>query len=450
MSSTLRPGNRYADYDAEIDIGRYLLALWRQRLLIAGATIVCGVLAFVVSSMSKLTYEATAQLIVSRSTFGETNQPPQQAVSITSFRAMLDNQAVAAETVKEFGLDKAPFGLTVSSLLGGIVSSEVVPGTDVITVKVRLPDPALAARVANAFAERAVKLAERLSQEDVGVARSTIKSQVDEAAVRLNEARARLETFKKAAQLDLMQADVTSLLNQRSELVTLMVDIESEKARLKSAEDELAKQEPNRNARTVLDVGGALDKLSEQERARQKADQGPPNANARDRAKQTAEDRDFGVRSDAISPYVDPVYEILRQQVATSRIRLAGLERRRSEMIRSLKLDAPQLARLSEMYSRQLEMERLETDYDLARDAYMNASTRYGEARLQGVASSARLQQLDTAVPPDQPVSRHRLRNAVIGLAAGLLVSALAVIALEMVTALGAARSSSSPSAVAG
>ena len=448
MSASPQAPGRYTDDDAEIDIGRYVLALWQHRLIIAGVCIACALLLFLVSMRSRPVYEATAQLLVSRSRIGDTaaSQPMTPPGSGVSYQGRLDNRGVAAEIVQAFALDRS-LGLNGSSLLAAM-SSESNAESNVISIKVRLSDPALAAKVANAFADHAVDLAARLNQKDITTARDAIRSQVDDMAAHLDHAQASLETFRRTAQLDLLQAGMTGLLNHKVEQTTLLLDIASEKARLKSAEEEIAMQPPARSARTVVDVAGALDAVKEQERAMPTAPMA--DATAADRAKQTPEDRAYRIRSDAISPYVNPVYEILQQQIVSSRTRLAALERRWFEMERLLKLNGAQTAGLAEMYSRQLRMGRLEADYDVAREAYVEASTRYEKVQLQVAAGSARLQVLDVAVPPDGPVSRHGLRNAAIGFAAGLFLSSLFVIASEIVLALGGARSSSLPTITAG
>ncbi len=434
-----RSAGRYADDDREIDIGRYLFAIWRRALPIACVAVVCAVIGFAVASAGRVTYQSTAQLVVNRSKVGDNAAYNSQfPVNIASFKAMLNNQSVAAEVIRQFGLDKAPYGLTVSTFLGGVLTTQIVPETNVITVTARLPDPALAAKVANAFADRAVTLPDTLNQDDIAAARATLKGEMDEAARRLNDAQARLEAMRKTAQLDLVQTDVTRQLNQRTELAGLTLDIEAEKARLKSAEEELAKQPPTNEGRSIVDTGTALAAARTDATAadRRKPAGGTPSTDAVE-----------SLRSDAISPYANPVYEVLRQQVALSRTRLAGLERRRAELAGG-KLSGPQLGRLTEMYSRQLDIDRLEAEYETAKDGYTEAARRYNIARLQQAGLSIRLQRLDVAYPPDGPMPRHRARNAIIGGAAGVILSTVVVILLEMIAVLGASRPSHSKAGV--
>ena len=48
MSTSDRSSTRFAGDDTEIDVGRYLLAIWRRALPIGGVAIVCGVAGFAV------------------------------------------------------------------------------------------------------------------------------------------------------------------------------------------------------------------------------------------------------------------------------------------------------------------------------------------------------------------------------------------------------------------
>ena len=53
---------------------------------------------------------------------------------------------------------------------------------------------------------------------------------------------------------------------------------------------------------------------------------------------------------DLTSPFVNPVYQTLDFQIATSGARLAGLEQQRRQLVDVTKLGGDEIAKLSELY----------------------------------------------------------------------------------------------------
>jgi uncharacterized protein involved in exopolysaccharide biosynthesis len=351
-------------------------------------------------------YEATAQLVVNQSKMGDQAVIQAMPGLIASYKALLDNHSLAARIVKEFGLDKPPPNFTALSFQANALASDVVRDTNVITIKVRLPDAMLAAGVANRYAELTVDLAQRLSRDETAIARDIIKTQLDQSTERLAEAEDKLQRFKREAQIDLVKEDVKALLGERGRLVALMVEIEGERARLSKAEQEFAKQVRVRSEPTALDIGGDLREIArEAQRGDSRAASG------------------MQLRGESISPFINPVYEILNEQIAMSRTKLAGLEKEQAQLVGVLRLGAPQMVQLTQLYAKETELARLETEFDLARKVYVDVATRYEQARLQVASRTAQLQILDSALPPDRPISPRPLRDTAIALLVGLLLS---------------------------
>jgi succinoglycan biosynthesis transport protein ExoP len=283
----------------------------------------------------------------------------------------------------------------------------------VIVVKVRLWDRDLAAKVANRLADDAVQLAQRLNQEETVSARDIIKAQIDQSKKRLDQAELRLEEFKRKAQIELLRKDVDALLGQRGALLALLVEIEAEQARLSQAEAQLANR-------------GRIDTL------KRSIDTDPAAMEAARRGSSDSTVLPLQLRNE----FVNPVYESLDEVIASSRTRLAGLQKQKSELIDVRKLDRDQQAKLSLLYQQEMELSRLQTEYDLSRTVYLEAATRNEQTRIQVAGRSAQLQPLDAALPPDRPVSRNVLRNTAIALVLG---STLMVIGVLFYTAVSAA-----------
>jgi uncharacterized protein involved in exopolysaccharide biosynthesis len=416
-------------YDDELHPMEYVLVLWRRRWLILGATLLCGLAAFTAGKLSPPVYEASVKLLVAQSkTVGAGEIAP--VVSVATFRALVENQSLAAQVVSEFKLDQPPMRMTPESFLRGALSVETVRDTNVVVLRVRLPSKDLPSKVANRLAVLAVELAARLSQDETVHSRDLIKAQLDQTRTLFDGAEARVEAYRKEAQVDLLKKDVDSLLDQRGELVDLTVQIAAEKARVAQAERELAKQQEVRAAPRSVDLQPTFSIDSQPEPA---SEARPPQKElkSRERIAEAPRVPEAQFRNDALSPYINPVYEILQQQVTTSRTRLAGLERQRAEMVGDLKLGGAQLAKLSELYSRQSELARLETEHDLAKAVYIDVATRFEQARLQVAGRSAQLQVMDSALPSDRQVGPRVLRNTAAAIVMGFLFSSLAALFLS-------------------
>jgi len=180
-------------------------------------------------------------------------------------------------------------------------------------------------------------------------------------------------------------------VEERGDLAKLQLDIETEKARLSSAREQIQKQP------AVLPV---------------------PNAVA--------------AGAGATRALSNPAYDSLSAQITRGQTRLAGLERRRSEMLASRKAGARSPGPLNELHFRQVEAARLETDYDVAKQVYRDLALRYEQSRIS-VAGTVEI--VDPAITPTQPVPRGRLRSVALGLIAGALFGGLAALAIGSIQA---------------
>ncbi len=403
-----------ASDEDEFDLMQYMVVLWRYRLVIAIGTILCAVAAFVATMLTPRTYEATVKLLVSPPKTGAAGEVG-PTISVATFRSLIENQSLCAEIVEEFGLNKPPHRITAGQFVTGMVRVEAIRDTSVILVRVALWDPDLAAKVANRMAQAAEGLAAKLSREETTSARDFIRAQLDESRKRLDLAEANLESFRKKAQLELLRKDVDAMLGQRATLLELVVGIQAERARLARAEAQLAARKRIETLTRSIDMDPAAMEAA----------------------------RRGGVGSGSVLPLqlrnesVDPVYEDLDKVAAESRTKLAGLEKQWAELVDVRKLDRDQQARLSLMYTEEAALSRLQTEYDISKEVYVDVSKRYEQARLQVAGRSAQLELMDAALAPDRPVSRHVIRNTGVALLAGLLLSTVGALFLDaMINAL--------------
>jgi uncharacterized protein involved in exopolysaccharide biosynthesis len=448
---TIRPGD-------EIDLSEYVATAWHYRWLVLAAVGVTALATYFINKQITPTYEVTVRMLATESQV--IDDATRRALSVARFRELLESPSLIAAVLQESGLSKPPYGLTPHRFLADNLSVQEIPDTGILRASVRLTDPVKLVDLANTYAKSAVNLAQRLNQDETTYAREQLKGQADQAKTRLSQAENELETFRRKAQIELLRKDVEAILEHRPDVLALQVDIETERAQLRQAEVELAKQE------RVRDVRRSLDTLPETPRTAPPApvktdpakDKGPlwtppaampqqgrlPASGEKPRlgaARTVPEEKvettttatappssaPLTVRSELNDPYVNPVYEVLARDVAQSRARLAGLERRRQQLVGELKMSARSSEKLEELYRAETQLAHLTGEYEVARNAYLNAATKYEDARLQITVRSPRLQILDSALPPERPVLPNVRRNVA---AAAMLAFTLAIVAV--------------------
>jgi uncharacterized protein involved in exopolysaccharide biosynthesis len=385
------------------DLRETLQVLLRYRAIILAATLIGGATAVTVALTTTRTYSADAALLVSRSKIGEL-APSAETLSTANFRPLIENRDVAARVIRDNHLDAAPYWASPTTFFADVVTIDEVRNATILTISGRLNDPALVAKVVNEVASVGVETARRVSQEEAMQARNDIKVQVDEAKLRLDAAESTLQRARSTFQVELLERDVDSALDERSKYLALLISIETERARLAKAEDELGRHKPIDTVHKTIDTDPAM---LEAARAAQPAS---------------------GVLGLQLkSEEKNSVYEEIDKQVAASRTELAGLERQKAQMI-ARNLDRPQFQELSNLYARQTAVDRLEMERDLAKRVYEQVATSYESARLMVASRSSALQVISRALPPDRPEPRKVVRGLLLGLFTGLVLSSAAVI----------------------
>jgi len=385
----------------ELDLGWYFRAiLTRWQLLLAGALLGASI-GFAAAHFRPVLYEATTTLLVVPPSLRTAGVVP-SAVNPGTFRAILENASLASQVIRETGADQPPHNLTPHRFLERALVVEDIRGTNVVRLRVKLRDPKLAADATNRLALKAIALTRQLNQQEGSSVQDQLKNHLDDAAARMANAEVQLLSYRRTAQVELLEADTQAMLEERKDLLKLIISIESEKARLSSAEAEI------KNQNRVLPVPRAVD--------------------AEEMLRRTDGTTEV---LDSSNPFINPVYQSLDFQIATTRARLAGLQQQLRQVVEVRKLGGNELTRLSELYSRQIELARLQTGFDLARRVHSDLMVRYEESRTQALGFSSQLQLVDEAIPPDRPLSRRRIQYLALGFALGLFGAGLVALVWE-------------------
>ncbi len=396
----------------EVDLAQHIRHLWRVRLPILATALVCAGVALAWTLLSAPVYEAAVAMSATRSKLDEASLAEP---STASYRPFIENLSLVSKVVREFDLAKPPASLTAIEFLESRLSVQEVRNSSVLLVKCRLHDPKLVAAVVNRVGDLASDSVLRFSQDQAVRSRDEVKKEYDGAIAFLGEVEARLRRFKEMNQIDLLRNDVDAMLGQRGKLLALLIEIEAEKAKLAKAEQELSQRTRIDTVKRSIDSEPAL-----LEAAR------TPSSSPAELLSVTAK-----------SEYMNPVYQELDQQVAEIRTNLASLEQQKVQMVGVRKLDAVQFSALNGLYKADAELKRLQVEHELALKAYSEVALAYRTASLRIFSRRIDLQVAERAVEPDQPLARHAGRNGVLGLAAGLLLASIVVLARN---ALAAAR----------
>src|SRR5262245_52424885 len=227
-----------APVDEDVNLAQYIAALQRRWKFIAVVALAGAVIGAVASTLRPVLYEGVTTLLV---------VPPSKATTIlmntATFRAMLENGTIVQQVVNELKLSAPPHGLTAQEFLEQSLTVEEVRGTNIVRVHVKLRDPQIAADASKRLAHKALALARQLNEQEGSTLQEQLANHLADAKTRLGVAEKDLLAYQQQAQLELLKEDTTAMLKERGDLLKLLIAIESEKARLNAAEQEIKRQE---------------------------------------------------------------------------------------------------------------------------------------------------------------------------------------------------------------
>ncbi len=385
--------------DAQRVAYTYVRFVRRHRVLLIALPLVAALATAATILSQPRTYQAQLTVTVSRGS-------EEGSTIVASFRPYLENYGVIGEVIKEFKLDQAPLYVTRTAFLQDYYSVEPVRNTNLVTIRLRLHDRELVARVLNRIGERALELLDRTASELGTQAQKALKRERDEAATRVNEAAARLQNFRTESQIELLRKDVDSTLDLRGELMTLSVRIAEQRSRLIQAEADLKTHERIQQFSHTLEDSALVI-----EAARQRQ-QGGTSVSG------------MTVRSE----YANPIYEQLAGEAATSRLDLASLVEQRRQLIEAKGLGGDKLAVLSKLYAAERTLGELERRQAVINGAYTEIATKYELARSRSLDRSAQLVIIDPAQPADTPAPRGLITKTATAAAAGFGLALLIIL----------------------
>jgi uncharacterized protein involved in exopolysaccharide biosynthesis len=391
----------------ELSIRDIAEPLWRHHWLILGVAVICGVVAVFVAKSHARRYEGVAVVRVAESKSGDTAEQ----AKAENYRPLFENKTIAASLVKDFNLkteaqyvwqsDGGP--IAPDEFLRDILDVDLIAGTNLMRVRVKLADPDAAAKVTNALVERAVDLNRRINQQEVVDARDYIKSQLEDATRRVDQVRDRYVALKQHSQVDALRKDAEGELDLRSKLMKLQSEIAGERAFLARSEGDLKASQRLLTTRRSIDRDPALMEVAKE--------RGATGANGSVLGLGLTEEQ------------VNEAYSALEKQVSESGAKLAGLEGQRKLLVDVKGLDRASLPVLTKLYEGDVAVERLKAEYDMALKVYTDLSLRYEDARIRVGGRGAQIQLVDPAIRPSRALAQRAGSSAVLAALGGALVA---------------------------
>ena len=211
--------------EASFEIGKYLETLLRQWRLILGTTLICSIIAGVVTYLQPRVYQA--RVLVASTNVGtnvslgstiETLSEEQlgyrlggSTARLQSYVQMVKNPYIAKAVIDEMS-DELPEDLRSQNALLQLVSGRLAEKSDSIEILVNNVDPDIAVAIANVWGKEYVDWVNNVYSSSTSVdALQAVKVKKDEAQVNYEKAQKVLETFVAKSNLDNLNRQIEEI-----------------------------------------------------------------------------------------------------------------------------------------------------------------------------------------------------------------------------------------------
>jgi succinoglycan biosynthesis transport protein ExoP len=380
----------------ETELMDQLLALWRWKWLILIGTLGAVVATTAIALRERARYEASAILVVTPSKISISEKG--LVVTPDTFVGIIRSSGLAAQALQRFALDRPPYDLTIHRFLSESVLVKSPKGTTLITLTVTLPEPKIAAEVANFIAQGATELIAQLNQSDAVSSRDYIERERAKASREVETARVALLDFQSTTALQILYSEQKIHVDERNRLAMLLATIATEQVGLRTAIAERSAALKRQDRLMTLRKEVVVDPAMLAELLGRSG--GPPGDASR-----------LELRSEEINP----IHESLQQQLIGDEIVLAERDSTRHASEQRLKENDRRLVELeSSVAKAETTLSELRRRYNVASEAYAFLSRRLNEAVISVAAQATDLKLVDRAVPPETPVGSGVLVKAAV------------------------------------
>jgi uncharacterized protein involved in exopolysaccharide biosynthesis len=397
------------DWEEEIDLRAYVVALLKYKYWIAGSAILAAVLAFAISALISPTFEAVALVAVVKPRYelqfdARFTPVGESAIPYKAYPALAMSDGIVAALIEDMG-DALPANAHDMSDLRRMLQATNGADQSIIQLSVRAADPALAAEIANRWAALLVAQSNDLygqSKEETAYFEARLteaQSALDQAEQDLIDFEARNEGTVVSAQLDSKQAALSGYLSAQRSLQLILQDARSLQERLRSQDT----ANPTSFSDEVTLLLLEIDALN----------RGTIPLQFQVSSQPSWSDKTVG---DQIA-FIDSLIRVLENKQVTLEQEASALE--------------PDILTLQEKLQRiETEQERLQRSKDMTGENLDSLTRKVTETQLSSENTVGSVRLASAAYVRDRPVSPRKLSNTAIAGAAGCLAAVLCVLAL--------------------
>lgn len=412
----------------ETSLMDYLKVLWKWKKLIIGGTLLCMILAAIISLLMPKVYRATALLFIADPKIG--GNEGVRLPSIETYVGIIKSQTVAKEVLKKFSLDKPPHNLTFEDLIDGMISVTPIKGTNLIRIEVEYTDPEKARDIANAMAISAVELNKALNEDETIKSRDFLKTQLDEASQALAKAEQELLAFKETSGIAKLRKDIEILLEEKRRIEIGIGEGEKERADPGLLGIDRAIEEKN----AVVEV--LARRLENEKKILELSRSITDDAMMQEIIKETSNLSISALLGIQVkNEQVNPLHQALEPILVEARSNLEGLKAKKAILVADLGGVEKQLADLQkELAQKEMKLENLTRTYELNKEIYKSLKQRFDEARIQFASKTQELKLVDSAIIPGNPIKPNKKMNVLTTGAVALLGLIILAFLLEYIS----------------
>ena len=267
MRGGVQTGVSMAPVDEEVNLGTVARALWRNKRSIIGPTLIMAAAAFVAVSLLTPRYKSEARVLVEgreniflrpEAEKAQMDRGGVDAETVTSQVQLVLSRDLAREVIKELKLTELPefnaalkefSPLSVLRMIGILkdpmsmsleervlaayydrLTAFAVEKSRVISIEFQSADPDLAARIANAIAEKYLTFQQMAKQDQARSAGQWLSGELEKLRGKVSEAEAKVEDFRNKSNLFVGTNNTGLVTQQLTELSSQVSAARAQKA----------------------------------------------------------------------------------------------------------------------------------------------------------------------------------------------------------------------------
>ena len=313
----------------EINLMDYIQVIRKRKWIIILGTLLCMVVAGVVSFTMPKIYEAKVYLMITAPKYNvefaskegsKISTPLFDNINAETYSKIIINEHTAKDVIAKNGLDVPPNSYTVNRILGQI-KVEYPRNTNLMLLKVQDTSKERAARIANTWALAFIERNEEVTSKGSSDTYHFVMDQLEKAKQRLKTSEEDLERFQKTNKIELLKEQIAGKIKQIVQYESKLDDAVRSHFIEKACYDELIVQILTDMKLSIVTIENQLGKeritLEKTNQELQKENKSIP--------------LDKGVIG---KEEINPLYVSLNEKRANTVVRISLLEKEREELLK--------------------------------------------------------------------------------------------------------------------